>query len=175
MAEKQTLQIVSLLLMCALGVPLQIFSTNTKINITKNMPFYVLTLIIREGFIYIWNLGQIYRHLRSSPNTRVSSNQKGQIESDSTQKHYSNSRSRFWLVKAGRHLPHLDSWTKCNFHLTGVVMLCGEVPEKAPDGSFPWQSCGRGGHHHCQRTVHSSLLVLFSVFLLPSLSTPCSL
>ena len=53
MAEKQTLQIVSLLLMCALGVPLQIFSTNTKINITKNMPFYVLTLIIREGFIYI--------------------------------------------------------------------------------------------------------------------------
>ena len=132
------------------------------------MPFYVLTLIIREGFIYIWNLGQIYRHLRSSPNTRVSSNQKGQIESDSTQKHYSNSRSRFWLVKAGRHLPHLDSWTKCNFHLTGVAMLCGEVPEKAPDGSFPWQGCGWGATTpaNAQYTLRCWCSFLSSFFLL---------
>ena len=47
--------------------------------------------------------------------------------------------------------------------------------EKALNESFPWQSWGWGGGHHCPRTVHSWLLVLFCLFLLPLLSTACLL
>lgn len=93
------------------------------------------------------------------------------------QKPFSKSRSSILLAKAidwkaGRHLPHLDSWTKCNFPLTkwptGVVMLRRGSLRKPSTEAFP-DKVGGGGE--APLPPHSTLLAAGALlFILSTLA-----